>query len=185
MKNAQIISMDFILTFVIFMFGMSIFFFALNDSYFAVSPGLDVSADLVFSKLENIYEPEYSFIRSFHFDKNFIFLLLTNYNASKAYELYFQEYENPASFSKIDYCLFLMNSTNGRKINLNFAAYKTTRDKYEIIMGDDSKCGDNPQQTYVELPKCPKGVESVIASKPVLYEKGILQLNVLMCAKKN
>ena len=176
MKRAQIISMDFILTFVVYLFAISIFFFALDESYFSNEIELDMNADLVFSKLSNVYDENYKFL-----DNSKIILgfddFLTNYDSSIGYEKYFQTFESPV-FSKLDYCIYLQNNSD---IIRHFSTY--TMD-YSIFMINDIECGQNPTLVYEDtVPEC-RNDESVLLSKPVLYKQDIIELKVLICGEE-
>jgi hypothetical protein len=185
LRKAQIISMDFILTFVLYLFALSVFFFAINDSYFSTNRELDVNSEILFSKISNIYN-EYSFLddsKVMSVSKFDIFL--AGYNPLIAYEHYFQSFESTA-FSDIDYCIYLQN---GSDIIRNFEVYSKNSQDYSIIILNDAiigeiPCGTNKVLTYEDaIPYC-KSDESIVVSKPVLFEQDIVQLKVLMCGER-
>lgn len=180
-SKAQIISMDFILTFVIYLFAISVFFFAISESYFSKETELDVNADLIFSKLSNVYDEDYSFLKHSKIKLEFIEFLKESsspkYDFLVGYEKYFQTFENPL-FAKLDYCIYLQN---GSDIIVNFPAYKTD---YSIFMVNDFECGRNPTLVYTDIiPEC-RNDESVVVSKPVLYKQDIVELKVLVCGEE-
>ena len=53
--KAQIISMDFIITFTLYMFALSGFFFLLKDEIFHREDSLDIQGELLLSRLDNFY----------------------------------------------------------------------------------------------------------------------------------
>ncbi len=177
MGKAQIISMDFILTFVVFLFAVSIFFFALDESYFSKEPELDINYDLMFSKLSNVYD-EYSFLNNSRIIPNLDSLLLIDYNFSKAYEKYFQSFETPA-FSRIDYCIYLQNKSG---IVRNFKVSKPG--EYLIFIKDDFECGSSPTMPYPDFDMQCRRDDALVYTKPVLYEGEIVELKILACGDR-
>jgi len=191
--RAQIISMDFITASVLYLVVISFFLFAMKESYFTKTAGLDVASDMVFMKLENVYDTDYGFLNASRFDSGFIYFLIGNggYSASEAYLFYFKEFENPV-FTDIEYCILLSNMTKAgaEEILLNFAAWNPDKEaKYSIRMEDDSACGATPvrmqnPRPYARLPSCDKATHSIMLTKPVLFQKDIMMLKVLICARE-
>jgi len=187
--KAQVISMDFIMTFVVFLFSLSVFLFLLDDSLSFKDSSLDVSSELIFTKLEQIYDEEVDFIDNSKIDRpkliEFIdqnqIGLTKNY---RAYDLLFKEFEDPFEFNRIDYCVYLERKQENDKIVLNnFAAGKA--DGYSIYIDSDHNC--TATGTYINAkPDCidSKKTESIVLTKPVLYQGYIVNLKVLICAQK-
>jgi hypothetical protein len=116
-KKAQIISMDFILTFVVYLFAVSIFFFGIQETYFSKQPELDINSDLMFAKLSNVYD-DYSFLENSKIITDFD-SFIDAYDPETSYEKYFQSFESPL-FKKIDYCIYLQDETGIlRNFNVN------------------------------------------------------------------
>lgn len=186
MKKAQIISMDFVMTFVVYILALSLFFFLLKDNFSSQSE-LNLDSEIVFGALTNVYDLDYNFLDSSKINDNFA-TLLNNYEGSKAYELYFKQYEEPGFFSRMDYCIYL-EKFDGRIIK-NFEAFRMEKeDDYAILFfdsaGDEYKCGQEKHDEYLTRPKCVEpNAESIVLSKPVLYDDEIVNLNVFVCAKK-
>jgi hypothetical protein len=189
--KAQIISMDFITGAVMYIVVISFFFFSLKESYFSKSADLDMQADMLFTKLENVYDPDYVFVNASRFDEEFIYYLEDGYDASEAYMLYFKEYENPR-FTDMEYCIVLSNMTDAgtEEILLNFPAWNPDKaGKYSITMQDGFNCGADPVRLgspppFTVLPRCDTMTHSIMLSKPVLYQKDIMMLKVLVCARE-
>ena len=162
------------MTFMVYMFALSIFFFMLKSS-FIDSTNLDVNAELLFLKLENSNQ---SFLQGAVIDKNEFHAYIVNYDPYTAYE-FFRDFDNLA-YSNINYCVFLERNS---EIIKNFAAFKIEYENY--IYFDSFKCGEYPNQIYFKNPNCnnPKA-DSIILSKPVLYDQEIIKLKVLICAEK-
>lgn len=179
-KQSQIISIDFILTFVVYIFALSLFFFYVEDSVAQINY-LDLNAELIFSKLDNIFDNEYSFLDGSKIVQ--IENVLSGYDEVTAYSLYFKEFENQQQFRKIDYCIFIQNKTSsGIQIMKNFAAHNEYSENSIFFFLD--KCGQT-NMIYETLPYCNiTRSDSIIISKPVLYKNQIMDLKVLACAEK-
>ena len=179
MKNkAQVISMDFVMTFGIYIFALSVFFFALKGN-FSDNTSLDVNAELIFNKLTNAYDLETDILDGAKISN------LDQFEAEpyKSYDVFFRDFES-VNFDKIDYCVFLQDNTG---IVYHFAAYKNifeedsdNADAYSIYLGA-TKCGIGSMSRSGVSPSC-KGKESIVIEKPVLYEGNIMKLKVLVCA---
>jgi len=177
--KAQIISMDFVMTFAIYIFALSIFFFAITGN-FSDSTNLDLNAELIFNKLANAPNLETDILDG----AKIINLEDFGGDSYKSYNVFFRDFENP-KFKKIDYCVFLHNETN---ILFHFSAYKKIYDndeenleEYPIFLGE-TKCGEGAMKRSNVKPSC-KAKESIILEKPVLYEGEIMKLKVLVCAE--
>jgi len=185
-KKGQIISMDFILTFVVYIFALSIFFFALKDVFYDAS-NLDLNSELMFNKISNVYN-EYGFIKNIRVDSDILLDLKNNWNATDSYNWYFKDFENP-KFSRMDYCIFLTNETGSSiEVLFNFDSWQEYRGEYSIFFevgGVPNECGKNKVYKYENYPKCTiPNAESIILKKPVLYKHEIVTLNILVCADK-
>lgn len=182
-KKAQIISMDFILTFVVYLFAISIFFFAINESYFSKQIDLDINSELMFSKLSNVYDEDYSFLENSKIIPDFD-VFLSSYNPVVAYEKYFQSFDNLV-FKDIDYCIYLERDND---IIRNFDVYSENSEDYSIFIlhdGFEVKCGTNKLNQYLNDPilDC-RSDESIILIKPVLFNGEIVNLKVLACGER-
>jgi hypothetical protein len=179
-RKAQVISVDFVLTFVVYIMALSMFFFYVQDSVKQVNY-LDLNTELIFSKLDNIFDNDYSFLDGSKIVQ--INNVLSGYDEVKAYDLYFKEFENQQQFRKIDYCIFIQNKTStGIQIMKNFAAH--TVNSENLIYFNLKKCGQT-NMIYGTLPFCNiTKADSIIMSKPVLYKNQIMELKVLACAEK-
>ena len=193
-KKSQVISMDFIMTFVMYLFAISIFFFALKDAL-AGEPKLSVKpetvfskftgSELLFNKLSNVYDEDYGFLESSTISSNFN-TLMTKYEPMVGYELYFKDFDNPA-FLKIDYCIFLEEiSGQNKKVLRNFAAWEDTSHEYSAQIMQGVECGTDYDMQYTNAkPSCSsRDTDSLLLAKPVLYSGKIVHLKVLMCAEK-
>ena len=164
------------MTFVVYLFAVSIFFFAIDEVYFSKQPELDINYDLMFSKLSNVYD-EYSFLENSKIRTDFDSFLNT-YDPELAYEKYFQSFESVA-FSRIDYCIYLQNDSG---IIINFNVNKTGY--YPIFITGDVECGTNPSLVYTDVvPEC-KSDDAVVYAKPVLFKGEIVDLKVLACGER-
>ncbi len=192
MKKAQVVSMDFIMTFVVYIFALSLFFFALKTSVSYSQVDLDIQAELVFNRLDQIYVDEYDFLDGAKVNKTKLDNYLNNLKDPLSYyDFVFKDFENSAYFEKMYYCVYLENSTGiNKRILRNFAAYSRfdtgdIAEKYPATFPSNVKCGVTPFQIYSSAPECNnKNMEAVVLSKPVLYDQEIINLKVLICAKR-
>jgi len=186
MKKSQIISMDFIMTFVIYIFALSVFFFALKNAFSYNTIDLDVSSELLFSRLDQVYNKDYDFFEGSKIDKEKLDIFLTgNYNPEELYDFVFKDFENPNLFQRIDFCIYIENRTADRRIIVrNFAAYDKQEDYPLMLAG--SICGNESMRSYTNpIIRCnSNNVESIVLSKPVLFGNEIMALKVLICAKR-
>ncbi len=174
--------MDFIMTFMVYMFVLSIFFIGLKSNY-SDSSNLNINAELLFNRLSNVYDPDYSFLSASKVNVARFDVLLNNYDPNKGYELFFKDFET-TTYSKIDYCVYLENNT---EIIKNFAAWSEHRtiEEYSVFI-NSAKCGSNKNLVYPEaVVSCqdPRS-DSLILSKPVLFGQDIIKLSVVICAEK-
>jgi hypothetical protein len=189
MKKSQIISMDFIMTFVVYVFALSVFFFAMQNALLYDSPTLDVPSELLFSRLYNTYTSAYDFLDGSKVDDIKLDNLLAAYNPNKGYEFFFKDFEDAALFQKIDYCIYLEDKTAvGTQVLINFAAYtNSSKAPYSIYITGNVLCGTENKRLYTNAkPHCNSTLasESIVLTKPVLYGRELINLKVLICAKK-
>jgi hypothetical protein len=195
MKKSQVISMDFIMTFVVYAFALSIFFFALKGAITDES-SLDVQGELLFSRMGEIYDGEVNFldgsrVSEAKFDEFFSQNQpIDDSPLNWAYVTMFKDFENHA-YKRIDYCVYIEENTG--VIIKYFGAGKL--EDYAIDIGN-YKCVDktldgNPYDFPPNTkPHCDsaKKAEVLLLSKPVLYmtDTGnrIATLKVLICAQK-
>lgn len=190
MKKSQVISMDFVMTFVVYLFALSVFFFFMKNAFSYGDDKLDVSAELVFGRLDQTYAEGYDFLEGMTIDVQKLDSFLTaNYRPKSLYDFVFRDFENSAYFVRTDYCIFIENRTPGKsEIVANFAAYSSSAPgDYNITIVGDVKCGTNPTLVYDVIDmNCDrtKKIEAIVLRKPVLYGKDLMSLNILICAEK-
>ena len=161
MARAQIISMDFIMAFIIFMGAISIFFYSYQSNI--RSSNFKIDPKTTFSKLANMENSFLSGARLVNFDEYII-----DYESLTLHEI-LKGTENA------NYCIYLQNGT---KILRNFEAVEGDNN---IFFGD-KKCGEVRFTPTSEGPIC-MGKEAIIITKPVVFNGGIMSLNVLACEK--
>ena len=176
-NRAQIISMDFVMTFAVYIFVLSIFFFALKGN-FTDTTNLDINAELIFNKLTNAYDLKTDILEGaklVNFDA-----FLDTYDPHTGYDIFFKDFESP-NFKKTDYCVFLQDDTD---VVMHFAAYREdfNAGDYMIYLSDTIKCGSIPGPVLNAVPNC-NVKESVVIEKPILYNHKIMKLKVLVCAE--
>ena len=168
--------MDFVMTFVVFIFALSIFFFSLGNSAIAPDSGFDVSSELLFNRMEQISDKQINFLDGARINSTKLvrFIVL---NPTTRFEYLFSDFE---SRYKTEVCVYLENKNEILKY---FNAYKEPIDMIDVKPG--IKCGDETG-AFVKVsnyPKCLSGSEAIMLSKPVLYNNEIVSLKVLLCAK--
>ena len=175
--------MDFIITFTLYMFALSGFFFLLKDEIFHREASLDIPGELLLSRLDNFYLP-YDFLDRSRVDSvaldNFILTYhpMQPQTQNKAYKYIFKDFENPG-YSRIDYCVYLQNSNND--VLKFFAAGK--QNDYPIYLTDTIKC-DGSGSVNNAQPYCGSSTfDAIVLTKPVLYENSIVNLKILICAQ--
>lgn len=190
-QKSQMISMDFVMTFVVYLFALSVFFFFIKNTFSYTSDKLDASADLIFDRLDQTYSENLDFLDGSRIDKSKLagFLEETNYDPELLYDLVFRDFENPGYFDAINYCIYIENrSGTNNQVIANFAAFSAaSEDDYNITITGNTKCGTNPTLVYDNtLPKCDrsKRVDAIVIKKPVLYGRDIMSLNIYICAKQ-
>jgi len=176
MKRAQLISMDFVLTMVVYIAALSVFFFSIkettgyNDSY------LDIQPELAYGRMDEI-DDEIDFLDGsvVHKDKLLVFIdsfarvnPITKHHY--AYDLFFADFEDPRNYKNIDYCVYLQDETGYyRRFEAGIAEGYSDR----II------CLDG-------IPACrSRKTDSIKLRRPVLYENKIVDLNILACGTRN
>ena len=175
--KSQIISMDFILSFLIYALAISIFFWFLQTN---------IPNDLSYLNSELLYErldEASDFLDGARIDKQKLDSFIIENNYEMAYSL-FKDFENPF-FKRTDYCIFVENIS--KKIMVNFGAGR--EEGFSIIIGSSGgipiKCGTNPSLIYSQTPICEaKNAESMVFSKPVSYNGELAYLKIMVCAQK-
>lgn len=188
MRKSQVISMDFIMSFVVFIFAVSVFLFALKSDISVRQNSLDAPAELIFSRLDQIYDENYDFLDGSRINSAKLEALKASYDKNRLYDFLFQDFEDFLQFKKMEYCIFIMDytQTGGIRVSSHFAAYSSQKPNYEIsfVNIDSVICGQAPQIQTV-LPKCTnKKAEAITLTKPVLYGNDIVDLKVLICAER-
>jgi len=180
--KSQVISMDFVLTFIIYMLALSIFFVLVRDSMVREN-SLEYSRELIIEKFEQT--PAQTFLKNSKLDLDKLDEFIAQYNYDEAYQIFFKDFES-TKYNRIDYCIYLQKSThNSTQIIRNFAAGKKL--DYPIIMGTYGKtvyyCGQNStfifENTY---PYCNKK-EVMVLTKPVIVKNEIINLKIMSCAE--
>ena len=188
MKKSQVISMDFIMTFVVYLFALSVFFFSLRNVISSDNAGLDVSGELLFDRIDQIYDDEFDFLDNskLYLDKFDDFF---SQDSTIVYNYIFKDFENIALFKRIDYCVYLVNKTANsifRNYNVN------SQDNYPILLVEKENpdaggfpCGTNPPLPYpTHRPDCPGKAESIVLTKSVVHNNAIIDLKLFICAEK-
>ena len=185
------ISMDFIITFTIYMLALSFFFFSIKNSFGGSNPGLDVSTELVFNKIDNVYNEDYVFLDNSKMTEEKYSDFISGYNEDTAYKVYFKEFEKPYIYRKIDYCIFIENKTDtgieviGSFSASNFSTYNITF--FNQDTGNNDRCG-SPGRYYYDYKSRPEcnivKADVVVVSKPILYDRDIMNLRIMMCAER-
>ncbi|MBN2368611.1 hypothetical protein JXC34_06325 [Candidatus Woesearchaeota archaeon] len=194
MAKSQVISMDFIMAFVIYLFALSFFFFSMQGILATgASASLDVPSELMFGKLEIVENEDYDFLDSSKVDDAKLTKFMEDFNPRKTYDFFFVDFEDFRQFTRIDYCVYLERiNENSTDILRNVAASKDHPSQdYSIMVTPEFKCGQQEKMLYQgiankEYPRCSPSSksESVVLTKPVLYKGEIVNLKVLICAEK-
>jgi hypothetical protein len=191
MKRAQVISMDFIMAFVVFMFVLSVFFFALTSKLGNQDrAGLDISAELLFEKIDNVKIKGYDFIEGSRITEANFESFVDGYDPEKAYNYMFKDFESPSFFKKIDYCIYLENRTGDKSEiirNVQVWDKKNYPKRYSVLLDGNTYCGTNTKLTYSDpKPYCNESMkqEALIITRPVLYGNDIMNFNIFMCAER-
>jgi hypothetical protein len=141
--KGQAISMDFIMTFVIYLFALSIFFFGMKDNIDQKT--FDVDSELIMDKVSQQYV-----------------------KGIKVNSLIKKEmYKDLGA----DACIYL---SNGNQILAQFSTYEKTN---QAFFGDEP-CVSGP--VFNVLPHC-QSKNSILLTKPVIYNRRIVNLGVLLC----
>ncbi len=183
MKKSQLVSMDFIIAFVVFIFALSFFFFTLGNASSYENINLDAPAELMFSRMDQLYDQNYDFLDGSIVDAGKFDRYIDDKTPREVYDFIFRDFDDPSFFTKIDYCVFLENRTPQKsQIIRNFAA--SPGGNYSIRLAD-SDCGENKYFIFTGiLPRCEYGEEALSIIKPVRYNQDIMNLRVLLCAQK-
>lgn len=184
MKNkSQVISMDFVMTFAVYIFALSVFFFALRSSV-SGSPELDIQGELLLAKLDQIYDDN-DFLDHTKVDSAKLDLYIQENNYLKAYDL-FRDFENPTLFRRIDYCVYFEDVENGNtRVVRNFAAGLQEGYPITVNPGTDVLCGEFYDTVYANMvPQCPGNREAIVLTKSVLYDDELMNMKVFVCAEK-
>lgn len=175
--KSQIISMDFVMTFVVYLLALSLFFFGLKESFFLNNNNkLDISYELLFNKITEIYDEEIDFLEGIKID-NVKFDNFLGKDSIFLYDIFFKDISS-TSFKKISYCLFLENKN--KQIIKNKAIYPSEDFSSFIYFDNQNFCGND--QIFNSKPKC-QLEESILLKKPVLYNRDIYNLYLLICAE--
>ncbi|MEM4397493.1 MAG: hypothetical protein QW757_02610 [Candidatus Woesearchaeota archaeon] len=184
-KKLQLISMDFIMTFVIYLLSISIFFLGLKNLAFSENSNkIDINSELLFNKISQTYNEDIGFLKnsiinSESFD-NFL-----NTDPQVLYDMIFNDLliKTPA---KIVYCVYLENKNKliikNKAIYSNFNPNIDYKSFIYFSENDNKPCGENPNYIYRNKPKCNLN-EAILLKKPVLYNKDIHNLYVFVCAE--
>lgn len=183
MGRSQLVSMDFIIAFVVFMFALSFFFSTLGNVSSYEDINLDAPAELLFSRIDQLYDEDYDFLDGSIIDTNKLDSYIDAKTSEEIYDFIFRDFDDPNRFKKIDYCVFIENrSTQNSRIIRNFAA--SAGGNYSISLGDFD-CGEFKYLIFTGiLPRCDRGEEALTIMKPVLYKQDIMNLRVLLCAER-
>ena len=152
--KGQAISMDFIMTFVIYLFALSIFFYGIKENIEEKS--FDVDAELILDKVSQLYV-----------------------NGVRVTTLTPKEglYNDLGA----DTCIFLKT---GNKIHEHFASFDKSNTANQnpafFKSGTDEISCEGSAVDFIGKPMC-KSKNSILLTKPVLYNKQIAQLGVLLC----
>ncbi len=174
------------MTFIVYLFALSVFFFSLRNVISTDDSGLDVSGELLFDRIDQIYDEEYDFLDNAKLDLT-KFDYFFSLDSIDVYNYLFKDFENIALFTKIDYCVYLVDraGTIIRNYKVN------SQDNYPILLVEKDTelpavaCGTNPPLQYPNhRPDCPGKTESIVLSKPVLHNYEIYDLKVFICAEK-
>jgi hypothetical protein len=179
--------MDFIIAFVIFIFALAFFFSVLRTSLSYENISLNAPSELIFSRMDQIYVEDYDFLDGSVIDIEKLDDFVEKYTPNQIYGLIFRDFDNPSYFRTMEYCVFIENKTPEKsEIIKNFAVY--TGESSLISFEDNGNpysCGEDNYKRYSKLPHCDiKEAEALLLSKPVLYNKDIMNLKVLICAIK-
>ena len=185
--KSQVISMDFIMTFVVYLFALSVFFFSLRNVISSDNAGLDVSGELLFDKIDQTYDDEYDFLDNSKLDLD-KFDNFFSQDSKIVYNYLFKDFENIALFERIDYCIYLVDKND----NAIFRNYVASKDDNSVIILEDTfnaaaslPCGDVTDGHYTtKIPDCPGKAESIVLTKPVINNYDIIDLKVFICAEK-
>ena len=178
--------MDFTMSFLIYIFVLSLFFYALLNTLTTQSSDLDIPAELLFNRVENIYNEDIDFLDGSIVDKSKLDNFISSYNQEERYNLTFREFHNP-EFSRTDFCIFLEETKEGDKIIHDYFAAGLMNEYsiyFENAPDPDVMCNAIGSLNDNVLPNCPKNSESILLSKPVYYDNKIVNLKVYICSQK-
>jgi hypothetical protein len=175
--------MDFIMTFVVYLFALSVFMFSLRNTFLS-SAGLDVQGELLFSKIDNINDEEFDFLDGSRIDSAKLTNFITK-DPREVYNLFFKDFENPSIYKRTDYCMYLEDDS---EMIVNYAAWDEDLFSQNIVIVErdsPSICGNNKHNPYNNT-YCSESVkaDSLVLTKPVLYERNIVNFKVLICAER-
>ncbi|MEM3374297.1 MAG: hypothetical protein QXE31_03680 [Candidatus Woesearchaeota archaeon] len=183
--KSQIISMDFVMTFILYIFAVSLFFYGLNNAFFLTSEKkLDIQYELMFNKLNEIYDEEKDFLDGIKIDNNKLDAFFNEDN-NVLYDFFFKDLTTN-SVKRISYCLYLQDKNN--RIIKSRAVFPNYNNNYVyfLTIGERILCGDSDLNNIVANPKCSLK-ESILIKRNVLYDynnqKDIYTFNVYICAE--
>lgn len=192
--RAQVISADFVMTFVVYLLALSLFFYNAR-SFLTVKNQIDINApaDLVLNRLDQVYEKGYDFIEGSKILNDGLENITNDPVAGpdpdKAYNVFFREFRSD-SFRKVDYCVYLQRIEPDGSITIvrNFIAYDE-----DSLVGEPNSyiapgtpCGTDGSHPHMRMnPLCntTSPIESVVLTKPILFNKEIVDLKVMICAE--
>jgi hypothetical protein len=160
MAKAQIISMDFIMAFVIFMVALSVFFFSFQSNL--KKAAFQVDPKLIFDKLINMKDP---FIHGAKIDGLDEYML--DYDPKALHDIL-------RDTSESNFCIFIHNGT---QVLRHFPAYANENN---IYFGTKA-CGNDKFTPFFGTPSC-KGKDALLLTKPVIYGTEVMSLNIYACS---
>ena len=195
--------MDFVMAFVVYIFALSVFFFALrNVSALKADHELDVQGELLFARLDETIDAQYDFLGGARVDgeklDQYIHDLtpIAPMSFSGIYNYTFRDFELPEKFSRIDFCIYLEKKIDddNYEITRNFAASTADpADLHILIDSSNDICGIDAFTSIIYnpavlvFPRCVDNekTESLVVAKPVVYDGQIYNLKILVCALRN
>lgn len=170
------------MTFVVYIFTISVFFFALKNNVAYEIKNVKIQTEFFFDRLDQIYDKDYDFLDGVKIDEDKLnaFLESQYSNPNVVYDFVFRDLEIHY-FKKMMYCVFIENKNN--KVIKNFAASNYENTIYFLDLNNTKNyCGSNKDKIYTSYPKC-NTKEAIMLSKPVLYKNSLHKLNLLLCAE--
>ncbi len=175
------------MTFVVYLFALSVFFFSLRNVISSDNACLDVSGELMFDRIDQIYDDEYDFLDNSKLDIDKFNNFFLNQGSTEVYNYLFKDFENIALFERIDYCVYLIDTNNAI-----FRNYVASKDDNPVILLEDTFnppatvfCGEITDGYFTtKILDCPGKAESIVLTKSVIHNNAIIDLKVFICAEK-